>query len=514
MATDIQHPLSQIKPSEAANEALMEIFNVSYMEGAKTPEDIAVQGAWNKRLESAFLEKFGYEFPGKSKISPMAFYGPPGHGKSASFRQAGVEFCRLMDLDFHEDPPADFVPDRKRDFVMVTLEMAGEVSNQTVGGIPSKAIMVDADGVEHAVMDKLVQRQFLMLAGAAGGMLLLDDFNNASHNVQNMLLPIAQYRRFQTVKFGNCYVGFTGNLGAADGTQVFNPKLALKSRMRQMYVEDSPEDFVLRADRSYAKRPDSYLRAKDIVNAFVATNTDMFAGNPAHQNIETGDTYNCPRTWEALIERLGQRMPLFEVGSASSSAQAAQTIAHQVVGSQVCQEFGVYFYQMMTSALPLARELMDTGTFKPESATKFKDSIGNGVNAAEQDFAKQFALALANVGAEKLLTAEKLRGQKKADAMNAVGRAMLKGVGDIDKAFQQLAFTRLRSKVENVIGDILASSAVNDRGNEIWKGLATGIGDQMRDDRWSAADVEPFKALLSRTLGKRDALSGDQLNVG
>jgi hypothetical protein len=513
MATEIQHPLSQIKPSEAADEALMEIFNVAFKEGAKTPEEIAVQDAWNRRIEAGFEKAFGYEFPGKSKISPMAFYGPPGHGKSASFRAAGMKFSQIMGLDFHEDPPSDFVPDPERDFVMITLEMAGEVSNQTVGGIPSKAIMVDKDGVEHAVMDKLVQRQFLMLADSAGGLLLLDDFNNASHNVQNMLLPIAQYRRFQTVKFGNCYVGFTGNLGAADGTQVFNPKLALKSRMRQLYVEDSPEDFVLRSDRAYANRPASYTRAKDIVNAFVATNPDMFAGNPAHMNIESGDTYNCPRTWEALIERLGQRMPKFEGASASASAVAAQEIAHQVVGGQVKQEFGTYFYQMMTSALPLARELIETGTHKPESAEKFKASIGNGVSDTETDFAKQFALALANVGSEKLLAADKLRGAKKTEAMAAVGRAMLKGVGDIDRAYQQLCFTRLRSRIENVIGDILQSSAVNDRGNEIWKGLATGVGEQMRDDRWGATDVEQFRGLLARTLGKRDALSGDQLNV-
>lgn len=57
-----------------------------------------------------------------------------------------------------------------------------------------------------------------MFDECAGGVLLFDDAANAAQVIQNVLLPVAQFGSFQGMKISNACIGFTGNLGALDGT--------------------------------------------------------------------------------------------------------------------------------------------------------------------------------------------------------------------------------------------------------------------------------------------------------
>lgn len=497
MSTNIQSAIPQSTPEAVSKEILIELFmNAHSGEGTD----------WDKRVEKAWEQEFGYPFEklDDDDLRPsFALYGPPGHGKTAAFKEAGKKFASAMGMRFMAEPPEDYVP-TKEDFVFVSLEMAGEVSNMTTAGIPTKSSFKTSDGRDVPVMEKLISRQFLQLQEAGSGILLLDDFNNAVHNVQNQLLSIAQFRRIQSVSFGRCLVGLTGNLGAADNTEVYSPKLALKTRCQQIYVEDNPKDFVRRADTKYANSTQGFSRAKDIINAFIAHREDQFAGDPSSVRVEQGDVYACPRSWENLIKVLGPRMKMVEqMGDAA--ALSAQNIAHRLVGGDVAQKFAEYFYQMTTSALPLAREIVDKGQLSDESKKLFEAKIGSGVSSSEQDFSQQFSMALGNLIAEKVIESMSLRGEKKEKALSDLGCAYYAGLNLIEPSHQFLSMSRLRSRVENVVGDVLSSDG--DKVVTLWKHLSKGLVVGMNKFGIAEDELQSFKDNVGRVFSKNDAIS-------
>lgn len=498
MSTNIQSAIPQSTPEAVSKEILIELFmNAHAGDGSE----------WDKRVEKAWEQEFGYPFERieDDDLRPsFALYGPPGHGKTAAFKEAGKRFSKAMGMRFVSEPAEDFVPS-KEDFVFVSLEMAGEVSNMTTAGIPTKSSFTTSDGREVPVMEKLISRQFLQLQEAGSGILLLDDFNNAVHNVQNQLLSIAQFRRIQSVHFGRALVGLTGNLGAADNTEVYSPKLALKTRCQQIYVEDNPKDFVKRADAKYAASTAGFIRAKDIINAFISHREDQFAGDPSSVRVEQGDVYACPRSWENLIKVMGPRMKMIEqLGDAA--ALSAQNIAHRLVGGDVAQKFSEYFYQMTTSALPLARELVENGQLSEESKRLFQSKIGSGVSSTEQDFSQQFSMALGNLVAEKVVDINKgMRGEKKEKALSEIGCSYYGGLSMIEPSHQFLSMSRLRSRVENVVGDVLSGDG--DKVVALWKHLSKGMVEGINKFGISEDELPSFKENVGRVFSKNDAIS-------
>jgi DNA polymerase III delta prime subunit len=507
MPTEIKHPLPELSSAEAEEMILTDLFRSAYRgDGSE----------WDKQLASAYERVFGDEFavapPGSEASFPaLALYGPPGHGKTSSFISAGQRFCKEMDLNFVFRPDKDYVK-TDRDFVFVSMEMAGEASNVTLGGIPSKESFTTDDGKTHSVMDKLVDRKFLHLKGAAAGILIFDDFNNAAPVVQNQLLPIAQFRKFQGIDFGRCLVALTGNLGSADNTSVYKVSLALKNRCKQYYFEDNAKDFVNRADKYWSTGSAGFIRAKDIVTSFISTHEEMFAVSPSDERISEGDTYASSRSWTALVGELGQVIGRLEkLGSAA--AAKAQKVASANVGSRVASEFGSFFYQMATEALPLAREIIVNGKLDGGKADLLKEKLGNKINAQEQDFSQQFAFALANNTAERLIDAMRnLKGQKKQDALHELGKNYFVGLNQIEAAHQNLSLTRMRSRFENVLGDVLGTEA-NTKANEAFYHMATGFEASAKALGVSGDDYKRFKSNVSNTLAKRDALSADKLSM-
>lgn len=504
MPTEIKHPLPELNSTEAEEMILEELFRSSYRNDGSE---------WDAQLQAAYQRVFGVEYENSpvGLKTPLALYGPPGHGKTSSFIGAAQRFSKEMGLNFVFRPEGDFKP-TDRDFVFVSMEMAGEASNVTLGGIPSKTEITDNDGSTVAVMDKLIDRKFLYLKNASAGMLIFDDFNNSAPVVQNQLLSIAQFRRFQGLNFGRCFVALTGNLGSADNTSVYKTSLALKSRCRQFYFEDSPKDFVKRADRQWAGGGAGFTRAKDVVTSFIASHEDLFAGSPSDESIGEGDTYPCSRTWTALIETLGCVMGRLEAAG-SGAAMKAQKMAAANIGGKVSREFGSYFYQMATEALPLAREIISDGKLSPDRAQLLKTKLGNRVNSTEQDFSQQFAFALANNTAEKILDViDKLKGAKKASALQELGKNYFVGLAEIESAHQNLSLTRMRSRFENVLGDVLGAEN-NARAGEVFLNLAIGFEASAKALGVTGDDYKRFRTNVSNTLVKRDALSADKLSM-
>lgn len=502
MTTNIQSALDKSKPAEASEAILLELFCTSHRgDGSE----------WDKRVEQAWEKYYGYPFESDGGESggarpSFALYGPPGHGKTASFTQAGKTFAKLMGLNFVQSPPIGFVP-TKDDFVFVSIEMAGEVSNQSVGGIPTKASFETSDGAEHAVMDKLISRQFLQLQEAGAGILLFDDFNNAVHSVQNQLLSIAQFRRFQSAHFGQCLVGLTGNLGAADNTEVYSPKLALKTRCQQMYIEDDVKDFIARADAKYAGSTTGFIRAKDIVNAFLSNRTDAFAGDPSSMRVEQGDVYACPRSWENLIKLLGPQMLRVE-RLGQMGALESQRLAHRIVGGDVAPKFAEYFYQMTSMALPLAKEMLDNGKFSADSEAKFKEKFGHGVSADEQDFSQQFAMAMANSVAERLVEADKQKGEKRVEAIRKIGEAYYGGISYLEDSHRALSMTRLRTRVESAVGNVWASGKEGAKVTALWADLSKGMAERMSKMGEPQEEKMRFAKQVSGIFSKMTDISG------
>ena len=105
----------------------------------------------------------------------------------------------MTGLEFISNPADDFVA-TGNELLFVVQELSGQVSAVDFGGIPNVQDFQTPDGSSRSFMTKLANKRLAALQYAGAAVLLLDDFSNASPNIQNVALSILTEKRFQEVR--------------------------------------------------------------------------------------------------------------------------------------------------------------------------------------------------------------------------------------------------------------------------------------------------------------------------
>lgn len=424
----------------------------------KDPKDVFEQDL-NKKIQDVYKEWFGskFEFDGQKNLS-MFLIGPPGQGKTTSFKVAAKFVADKVGLRFVQNPGDEYQAQRS-DFLFVSLECSGENSSTTFGGIPAKMEESGPNGEKIVYMKKLPNKRLALLSQVAGGLLLLDDFSNAAPNVQNVALSIADEKRFQGLSLEHNYVGLTGNLGALDGTHTTKSSSALRGRCIVVFTRDKIENFISRALNKH----------KDAIGdvgvvGFLQRNPECFAEMP--DNKQDGG-FPSPRTWDHLIEQ--NRSFVRRAGGRGRGEMAAyeniKDYASIILGPTVGLKLQSYFYSLIQGADPLARQVMIENKLDTE---QLKTRYGNGLSEAQQSFGYQFAMALSDYAVQAIV-------EDKEHKLDTPVKRWAKGILTLNQAEYTYAIDYFKAKLAIQVEEFSS----NGTEKTVRKTLSTNIKEQI-----------------------------------
>lgn len=365
-------------------------------------------------------------------VQSTAILGPPGHGKTTSFKVAAQRVAAGLGMRYLENTKAtdpDVKVDRN-DFVFITQETAGVVSAIEWMGLPTR----EEVGGGRAQMGRLHSSSLIKLQQAGGGVLLLDDFLNASPNIQNVGLSLTLEKRFNSLDLTNAYVGVTGNLGALDGTHTQRPSTALRNRLKMIFGVDRFDNWSRRVQRRF----NDEMGDTGVVG-FLERQSQFFTEEP---DVKKAGGYATPRSWENLVQdnrriirRHGGRGNL--IGALRDLSRAATA----ALGPEISAQLVTYYHSLAQSADPLARAIIMEGRIEQAEIDKrFKD----GHSSNEQHFGYQFATALADYTVTRLGTEGKDPGNKLfAETIERFGKGIMPLNGNMFTHALNILCTRL-----------------------------------------------------------------------
>ena len=356
------------------------------------------RGQLDAAIEKAYAEHFGVQIKVvcPERVSATHLRGAPGNGKTTVFREAAKLVAQWLGLEFTpaEKIGIDDVP-TSRQLVFYVHELGGSVSNVDFGGIPQKHRLQMQDGSQgEEFMVKLPHIMFAKMKYAGVGILLLDDFANASEAVQNVALSIVEEGRFQGLDLGRVYVGVTSNLGAAlDQTNTGRVSSAIISRMKTFACEDTVERWIARIQRRY-----NDALGDGGIAGFLRSSPEHFSTLPKLRE----SPFPCPRTWEKLVNVMRVEVAKSQVRGDEPNLRKIECLAWSLVGVEVGSAVASYYYSLMTNAEPLAREYIETGKFTKASKQMFASRYAEGHSADNQSFGYQFGISISDHAVAKV----------------------------------------------------------------------------------------------------------------
>lgn len=399
----------------------------------------------NQKIAQTYKEWYGVRFNpqvhSKNKKLPLFLFGIPGQGKTASYLAAMTEVAAALDLNLIPNVTDDYIPEMN-DLVMVVQESAGENSALTYGGVP-RAEEVTINGITETVLKKAVNYRFTVFKHCAGGVLLFDDAANAASVIQNVLLPVAQNGTFQGLSIPNACIGFTGNLGALDGTYTTEQSSALLTRVLGFFVQDTVENFL---QRSYAYYNDDL---GDVgYNNFLDRDKGDFAQMPKAGQ-KTG--FPCSRSHDNAIQRIRSAVERHGgrgVGEEKALMEIAD-IAKTCLGVEMGQKLTAYYYSFMRGADPLAKEYIVEN--KPNKK-KLDEKYSGGSGQDDMAFGYQFATACGDYASNFVAGAVadgKAPEEALVEGMKRFGRAVL----NLQGSEFSYSLEHMKNKLANSITD-------------------------------------------------------------
>lgn len=353
-------------------------------------EDKKFNHEMNRRVEAAYLQLYGVPFTKdvmRNHNAPFCLNGAPGQGKTTAYVVAAEKVCKLLGLNFIRDVEESYVPKRE-DFLFVVQDSAGKTSVLEYA-LP-RAVTVkerNSRGVEEDqyYLKSALNWRFMCLNKAAGGVLLFDDAANASVNVQNSFLQVAINKTFGGMKLHNAHIGFTGNLGAADGTYTNSLGSAFRNRVVMLFVRDTVPNFVKRA---YAKYNTS-VGDLGLIN-YLNRNNDDLSSLP-----KSGSSagFNSPRSWDDFIAKFINTV--IKNGGRGKGEEASmkelRIFAGAFLGPVISKKVVAYYNSLMLGADPIAKDAMYD---KFESVRdRFTSKYGSGGSSESISFGFQYANA-------------------------------------------------------------------------------------------------------------------------
>lgn len=423
--------------------------------------------AFQAKVEKLYQEfnPYGIFHDDLSPINSILLLGPPGQGKTTAFKVASKLVAKGLDMRYLENGEIDKAIENggitDNDFVFVSQETAGVVSSLEWAGLPTAKAQKAPDGSDRKVMGRLYSQRLQAIADAGGGLLLLDDFMNASPSIQNVGLSLTEEKRYGDLSLDKAYVGLTGNMGSVDGTHTSKTSAALRNRCQIYFTQDKLQNF--------ARRVETDPRYRDEVGdvgvvGFLQRFNQYFASMP---NVKEMGGYNTPRSWDKFIAEA--RRLVYANGGRTGAARAIPEIrrkAASLLGHEVAHQFTTYLRSMMDMADPLARQVILEGKLDMDQlGKKFKE----GYSANEQHFAYQYALALADYAAIKI-------HKDKGNLKEAVTRFAL-GITALDGSSFTFGINAFKSKLANQLDNLSDKTADGTR--ELTRKVKTEIAEIM-----------------------------------
>ena len=356
------------------------------------------QPALDTKIEQAWQQQRGVPFLARA-VTPTYLRGYPGQGKTTSYRVAAEQVARMLGLNFISNPADDYIPSGN-ELLFVVQELSGQVSAVDFGGIPNVQQFATQAGGEQAYMTKLANKRLVSLQYAGAAVLLLDDFSNASPNIQNIALSILMENRFQGLHLGNTLVGATGNLGTSDGTHVSATSNAIVTRVANFLVVDTIDHWVARTRLMY----------RDTVGdgglaGFLKRYPDLFH---TPKRSRDGVPYPCPRSWTLFLPKLREILFTYQQKQTLEADtpfpfDELEFEAAGLLGLEVANKLASYYLSAMQHSDPLAKQLVDTGEWSSAALESFRKHYARGYAASAQQFGYQFMTALADYAAKAFL---------------------------------------------------------------------------------------------------------------
>lgn len=486
--------LVEIDTNEAMEEISIAILRSAYrMPDAENPVLTDEEVKMNNKIKKAYKEMTNSEWLEEDrKILSTLLLGAPGQGKTTAFKQAAKSVAKLLGLRYLENPK-DQTEVSKDDFVFTSLEFSAENSKMELGGIPAKSTI---HGEE--VMTRLTQWRLKSLSHAGAGLLLLDDFPNASANIQNLGLSLTDEKRYQGLNLSNVYIGLTGNLGALDGTHTTRLSTALRGRVEIYYTQDKVNNFIKRAKVEYNDE------LGDVgVLSFLNRFEQHFSALP--QTRESGG-FVSPRTWENFL--IEARRIVQDNGGRGRGEMAGlariKRKASAILGLEVGSAYGTFLHSLMTSAEPLARQIIITGE---TDEARLKKAYNDGFSADAQQFGYQFAVALADyasLAVAKVVNAKHpVKEDEKSNFSYKIGQDP-----EMDKELQEIV-KRLSVGLNYVDENFLGFSVDHFKSNVAFKSPALADGVSI-----SGASVNTdFKSMFVKTMNGVKGYNQQKLSI-
>lgn len=337
------------------------------------------------KIEKLYTQLYHSEFSDTGEpIQSTALLGPPGHGKTTAFKQAARQVASGLGMRYLENGAVDAEENiTDNDFVFVTQETSGIISPLEWMGLPTSEVVPNSDLKR---MGRLYSGSLIKLQSAGGGVLLLDDFLNASPSIQGVGLSLTLEKRYNRLNLDKVYIGLTGNLGALDGTYTTRPSTALRNRCKTYFAQDTLENWAARVQIKYN---DEMSDAGCL--GFLQKFEQYFS---EEADIKKAGGFATPRSWEALVVEM--RRVIQMNGGRANMSRAIDDIriaASSIVGLTIGGEITTYFSSLANSADPLARAVIMENRFDDKS---IEEKFKAGFSANEQHFGYQYVTALAD----------------------------------------------------------------------------------------------------------------------
>lgn len=394
--------LKEATTDQIVNRLILDMLQRFYTRGMQPQLDERIEHSWMMHRGTPFFS---------GDVTPTYLRGYPGQGKTTSFKVAARRVAEMLELDWVENPADDYLPTGS-ELLFVVQELSGQVSSVDFGGIPNVKTFPTASGGEQAYMTKLANKRLTALQHAGAAVLLLDDFSNASPNIQNVALSILTENRFQGLDLGNTLVGATGNLGTADGTHVSSTSNAVVTRVANFLVVDTVEHWVSRTCQQYGDHV-----GDGGVAGFLYRHKDLFH---TPKRARDGVPYPCPRSWSLFLPKLREILFSFQQKQKMAEEEPfpfdeLEFEAAGLLGLEVAQRLASYYLSRIQLSDPLARDIISSGHFSEENRETFRKHYAGGFAANSQQFGFQYMTALGDYAAQSMV--ENLQQQRNSDSV-------------------------------------------------------------------------------------------------
>ncbi|EJE4208825.1 hypothetical protein M3899_003310 [Vibrio parahaemolyticus] len=368
-----------VKIYELINEAAKNMLISWHTNGLNTKVDGLVENAW--------LKLFDYNFVNtnpEDQATAMGLMGPPGQGKTTAFIVAKAMIAEAMGVKFHVNPPVQ-KEIGEYDLLLRTMVLAGEVTPTPLSGVP----YTDGNATRFnppAILTQLNNSHFATFIG--------DDALNAHAPVQNALMDIVHTKIWRDTYIGeNTYVGITGNLGAADGTNTMKQSSAFINRMAVALAHDTPGAWLQRAHNKYVISDPFNVGTcfvSDYILENVLENPDVFYKGPDKQ---TRGPHASSRSLDALVRDLRNAFVNHDRAKDNGIEtkpliSTVETICAQHVDKEWTAGYTAYVQDLLTLARPAAQELLKNHTLSDATREKVFNQITTGEGIESERLAR------------------------------------------------------------------------------------------------------------------------------